>query len=283
MLNDKLKSIVLTIERSHLFIALCASLLAIQSFVLTGHEIAWTSVALAFFATLAVYNLSVITVAVSQQPAHKRIRLNIDGDKLNLIFFTVSSIGVLLLLPGCNHFQALIFLLISLLSLGYMMPVKFNQKRLPGVRHHWIVKNILLSLIWSLATVLIPLSGDIANVFETEMIFVVARNFFFIYALTVIYDLRDLRADSGAGMKTLAMVTGVAGARVVALLSLTVFAILAFADRGIESGYHLPLMMSFLAAAVVVMMAGPARKRSFYLWTVDGMMALKALLVIMLH
>jgi 4-hydroxybenzoate polyprenyltransferase len=271
------------VEKSHLFIACCAALLSVQSFFITLNAMNWPAVALTFFATLAIYNLSVVSITFIRTSGDRLLRLHFEGDQLNVVVFLISIPAILSLLPGCSHLQALIFMAVSVMALFYMMPVKLNNNRLPGIRHHWLIKNILLSLIWSMATVLIPLAGDGNALLGGETIFVLARNFFFIYALTVIYDLRDLQTDAAAGMRTLAMVTGSSGAKLIALLSLMVFAVLAFADPLMEDGYKLPLIMSFLPAAAVVLLAGPARKRSYYLWAVDGMMALKALLVIMVH
>jgi 4-hydroxybenzoate polyprenyltransferase len=240
-------------------------------------------VLLVFFSTLTVYNLSVLSLNLSITGNDRPSRISFTGERLNLTLISISVPAILLLLPSCNFQQAFIFLLVSLMALLYMMPVTINRQQLPAVRRHWLVKNILLALIWAVATVIIPLSGNSAIGWETETGWMLVRNFFFIYALTVIYDLRDLNTDSREGMKTLAMVAGKQGARIIALLALIIVVVLAFADESTGSGIRWSLTLSSLAAALVVIMSGPPRERSFYTWAVDGMMALQAILVIILH
>ena len=282
-MNDFMLRFKAFIEQSHLFIACCASLLAVQSFLISHSEILWLQVLLVFFSTLAVYNLSAISLSVFMPGNNRSIRVSFKGERLNIILLSVSVPAILLLLPSCNFKQAFIFLLVTVMALLYMMPVTINRQQLPAVRHHWLVKNILLALIWAVATVIIPLSGDAPAGWDDETGWMLVRNFFFIYALTVIYDLRDLNTDSREGMKTLAMVAGKQGARIIALLALIIVVVLAFADESTGSGIRWSLTLSSLAAALVVIMSGPPRERSFYTWAVDGMMALQAILVIFLH
>jgi 4-hydroxybenzoate polyprenyltransferase len=282
-MNDLMLRFKAFIEQSHLFIALCASLLAVQSFLISQSEIVWLQVLLVFFSTLTVYNFSVLSLNLSITGNDRPSRISFTGERLNLTLISISVPAILLLLPSCNFQQAFIFLLVSLMALLYMMPVTINRQQLPAVRRHWLVKNILLALIWAVATVIIPLSGNSAIGWETETGWMLVRNFFFIYALTVIYDLRDLNTDSREGMKTLAMVAGKQGARIIALLALIIVVVLAFADESTGSGIRWSLTLSSLAAALVVIMSGPPRERSFYTWAVDGMMALQAILVIILH
>jgi 4-hydroxybenzoate polyprenyltransferase len=189
-----------------------------------------------------------------------------------------------LLVTGLNGFQGVLLVIAGMLSLAYMMPFVWNGRRLKGFRNMIFLKNIIISLIWSLATIVMPLANSHGlAIHGTEIFFLLARQFFFIYALTVVYDLRDIRSDAVTGLQTLATRFGEKNVHHLALLSLLFFLLLIYFDPGTGPVAFLSLKsaltISALCTALIVIKTNTRSKPGYFTFIVDGAMMLRPLIV----
>jgi hypothetical protein len=101
----------------------------------------------------------------------------------------------------------LLLLFLGVLCIGYSVPLftigdhKFGLRHIPGL------KPFLITLVWTLSCVLLPvleaqdLHQTVINMRDTTIL--VAKRFLFIGALTIPFDIRDLFYDKQTGLKTI--------------------------------------------------------------------------------
>ncbi|HZI52079.1 MAG TPA: UbiA family prenyltransferase, partial [Chitinophagaceae bacterium] len=145
----------------------------------------------------------------------------------------------------------------------------------------------ILSLTWALATVSFPASATEYPASGNEIIFMFLRRFFFIYALAVIYDLRDLRVDRKAGMETIASRYGENGTKLWAITSLAMFLLFTYTDPALSTpgnqSVSAALLLSALLAGIIILNTHKIRNKSYYSLIVDSAMPVQFLLVLLFH
>ena len=111
------------------------------------------------------------------------------------------------------------------------------------------------------------------------------RRFFFIYALTVIYDLRDLEADQKAGIHTIALRFGERVTKIWSLISLAMFLVFIITDPALSAPHtqslSTALFISVIIAALITLNSHKIRNKSYFAFVVDSPMILQFLLVLL--
>lgn len=273
------------ISNSQLFIAGCSVLLGFESCIITAVPPSPLSLLLLFAGTLFIYNTSRILITFNKLTGQTdSFKVTIDGRKLNIGLAVGAAILLFFMLTRLNTAGLILFAVTGLASIGYMMPFKIDGSRIKGFRNNLIIKNILLSWIWSAATVYLPLSHEIHLIPPETLVLIGFRRFFFIYALTNIYDLKDIETDNKSGFRTIAGTLGLRGTKALSMLSLVCFTVLTFWAAPEETtGITAGLLTSAVITGWVLLMAHPKKSRSYYIYWVDGTMALQALIVFLFN
>lgn len=275
------------IANTQIFVALCASLLSAETLIISHREVNWEVLFIVFLATLFIYNASQISVDYSPSELEVKKKLSFEGSIYQLSVCLASIILLFFMLTGCNYNQVLIFMVSAFCSLIYMMPFKVNGQRIKGFRNNMVVKNLLLSAIWALATVLFPLMGSNGEIAENEEIFMFLRRFFFIYALTIVFDIKDIEKDRFNGMKTIASRLGINGTKLLATISLSLFCFFVYMDHNIYQTEYQFIATALYGSAVfaffAILMTGTQRNNNYYSFVVDGAMVIQFLLVFFLN
>jgi 4-hydroxybenzoate polyprenyltransferase len=199
------------------------------------------------------------------------------------------------LAAGCTIYSILFFvpwrlliplLPIALVSVGYTVPcIPWNGKLLrlrdiPGI------KIFLICIVLALTTVLIPVLGnaDIRDFFHPEVLFVFFRRFFFIFAITLPFDVRDKAFDQEHHTKTIPLLLGDKQARRLAYLALIIFTGLAFLQffwiHHMAFTYLLALLISAIISGCVIYLSGQQRGDFFYTYLLEGMMLVQCILIL---
>jgi 4-hydroxybenzoate polyprenyltransferase len=169
---------------------------------------------------------------------------------------------------------------LGLLSLGYSLPVlPFPQKR--RLKDWGILKLILLSLVWTCVTVLMPMFYYNKNFEAYEVEFLL--RFVFMLPLCIAFDIRDMETDKVNSIYTIPNAIGVRNSYrlmdicLVMLLGLIVWQYFRYPIVGrLVSGVAIVTLTKFMLYF--------SRKVStdiFYLLCVDGMMLLYALFILL--
>ena len=261
------------------FIAVCAVALCIETNILLGLPL--NSPGFYFFvfgASLFQYNLHYYFkpdpgVASERQRWSQRNR---NSQKLLLIAgFLVMAVSVWWL----QSRHLVILLMLALFASLYSFPIlPFKKKRL---KEYGLVKISVLALEWTLVTVWFP--ADQSGVDPTSYWLVFLRRFIFMYALCLLFDIRDRAADTVAGIDTVPVRLGVKRSYQLVDLLLLFFLALSVWQL-VHTGQFAFFNAMLLSALLTKWMMEYSKKINndyVYLAGVDGMMLLQATLVIL--
>ena len=165
----------------------------------------------------------------------------------------------------------------SLLAIAYVLPL-FGGKRL---RDFDFVKIFFVALVWAWACSLIPLI-ELGYKIDGEMLLRFASSFFFIFAITVPFDIRDLDIDDHSRVKTLPSLLGVERSRQLSYLLLA-FAIgidiLSFGQGYISLVQLLAHGLTYFYCIVLIRVLKPGLHDYYYTGLLDGSIILLAILI----
>lgn len=282
---------------SNLFIAACALSLAAETFVLLDlpAQSAWYLLLL-FCCTLFVYSLHY----------YRKTKKNMTDDRLEwcrrhpavlpatlLISAGLIAGGVfrhfeaIFLVDGHLHYSNLAwFILVPLVALAYSHPLLPRSNK--ALRQIGWLKMGFLSAVWAFTTTWLPVlmlvPGEHAPGL-TAMTALFLQRFFFMAPLSVLFNVRDHEEDKAAGVRTIAVAWGPAKTlRRVKWLSLMA-GLLSSAWLAVVFHLYHPAQLAALAMPQLLIFLyfhrfDPGRQEAFFVWRHDGLMILKALLLI---
>jgi 4-hydroxybenzoate polyprenyltransferase len=161
----------------------------------------------------------------------------------------------------------------SLVAVAYFLPGL-------SLRSKSLLKPFVVALVWMVAVSLVPYEvarGNEIPDFATYN-WIKYRGsdvFFFIASLCILFDLRDMESDRAAGVKTVAVQYGVNASKIFAIATLAVSAFMHFYFNFSPSNW---MMLVFFAVAAVILFTNRSRGELYYLFLVDGMILLRALM-----
>jgi 4-hydroxybenzoate polyprenyltransferase len=261
-----------------IFIALCAVLMVYQTALLFGLHLPGLFYGFVFCGTVCSYNFHwYLTPPAIETPTNK-LAWNLLHRPLHLWLFVLgllaSTVFAILLI------QYWLFLAMSaFLTFLYSAPM-INHSLTIRLRSIAVGKTIFLAFAWTHVTTLLPLL--IANQVSDPAIVFGANRFFFLYAICIAFDRRDVEKDREAGIKSLITYLSPAGIdrlfwfSIAAALASTI-ALLQWLEVG---------SLLCLSAPIVLMglLYNSSKKNSsdyFYYFLLDGLMALSAPLLIL--
>lgn len=190
---------------SNVFIALCAVSLLWTSELMTYSKVVVTPYhGIIFFASLFVYS-SHRLVGIHKLKAdkiNKRHFLVHQIEKLVIALGAIGLIGAIFLFFGLSTMQQVLMIIPGVVALGYVIP--FSRKGL-RLRDYPFIKIFLIAFTWAWVTVIVPLW----EMHPDGIWWLYFERFFFIFAITLPFDIRDLVLDKAQNTKTLALILGV--------------------------------------------------------------------------
>lgn len=143
-----------------------------------------------------------------------------------------------------------------------------------GIRSFFLVKNILVGLIWTFLTYNLAITDQQVNGISW------AGRFIFIVILTLALDLRDIESDLQKNVRTIPAILGFRRARTL----IFVFTVLSLA---VLYFFHFPFRNATLLAltitALVILVLKPQTGYWTYFFLLDGIMPLHALFILLLR
>jgi 4-hydroxybenzoate polyprenyltransferase len=275
---------------SNIFMALCAVAQALVTFQLIGSKPVYTVLALLFTATLGIYNFCIL-VAKPKDPEKSpffRLRWFYSHYRLMVTLTIVSILSLIPLFFLISTESRLLLIFLAIISFCYGIPLfsfgdqKFGLRNIPGL------KPFLITLVWTLSIVLLPIleSEDLhlADVSMHDTAILIAKRFLLIGALTVPFDIRDLFEDHKLGLKTIPVMIGEKGAYLFCQVMLAGYIVLLFLFR--NNGFNL----DFFALATTAILAGWLIFKSkwekneyYYFFYLDGVLILQYVILILFN
>lgn len=164
---------------------------------------------------------------------------------------------------------------VSIVAFFYVTPFTARSGRGFGLRSVPFLKVLLIPVLWVVVTAAIPITLDHAEHSTAAIALVVAMRMPLILALAIAFDIRDSATDDPA-LRTIPLVFGLRGAKIIALVLLVCSAVAeGMFLRGL--GYTTAawtILIGYLVAAMLIARAKPVRDPIYYALFMDGIMVL---------
>ena len=264
---------------SHVLLATAAAGLTWATGALLGQQLPPTLPALAGAATLALYNFDSLVPYKRGRPAAtaRGQWLQAHPDLLLLL----STLGLLAALPlawwllRATPDAWLKLAPLVLLAGLYSVPVIPTARGWRPLRDVPLVKGLLIAAVWTGVTVALPARLGVPAVQLDPLLVLLARRFLFVFALTLVFDLRDVVKDAAAGTRTIPLVLGARRTRWLGWALLAACVLLR--PAGLTNAAFLVLLLPLGAAAALLAGARPNRPDYYFAGFGDGTLLLPAL------
>ncbi len=255
------------------FIAVCACGLCMATEKLVGGvqpAVVSALHLLIFGSTLVVYNVPFLL--------HRNA--NTVGLRARAAVVVMGAVTVATTWPVLGNDCRYLCIFMGALSLAYSLPVLplKDKKRL---RDYGSLKIAVLAGVWTLATCLLPIMamGKAPITFPFE----IALRFIFMFALCLLFDLRDIDEDRRNNIGTVAAKLGIRNGFRVVYAAVSVFLVLSVWQyvrhpAGLRLAGAVVTALAWLPVAKLVWARGTTR---IYMVAADGLMLLYSVIVLM--
>lgn len=269
-----LKKVFDFIVFTSLFIAVCAVLMVYQTTFLFNLPLSTRLIGFVFFGSVCSYNFHwFLTPPNVKQPSEK-VRWNINYKYLHLVLFIIgliaSAIFTFLLL---RHWVWLI--LTAFLTFMYSAP-KLSFPIFINLRKIAIGKTIFLAFAWAHITSLLPIVIESPYLTAGEIWYVINR-FFYLYAICIVFDRRDVEEDRKAGIKSLITYLNEKG--IDRLFWGTLIAFLVTTILLLRYLFFYQVLALLIPGLILAILYKPSKKNHsdyLYYFVLDGLMMLSA-------
>jgi 4-hydroxybenzoate polyprenyltransferase len=232
---------------------------------------------LVFSATLGQYNIHYY-IKRDARPDSDRYFWSIRHLNTHLILNIIGAAGVLTGLFHLKTANLVVLAVIAGITILYSFPLlPFRKKK--RLKDFGLLKILTLSYVWTLITVWFPAVTMTAVTTGFRLVFL--QRFLFMFALCLAFDIRDMDSDSRSHIRTIPVALGRRNSYVIIYASLVLF--LVFSVLHFRYTLHFmqfnAMIVSALATYFVVEYSRTRNTDMVYLFCVDGMMLLQALLV----
>jgi hypothetical protein len=158
------------------------------------------------------------------------------------------------------------------LTFFYVTPFTFKGHGI-GLREVPFLKALLIAVVWSVVVVAVPMRLDPVEQSQGAILGFTCMRVPLIMALAILFDIRDQPTDDPL-LRTVPLVFGVRGAKVVAFLLLlcsAVFDVVFLRGLGCPTAAW-TILAGYVFAFVLTVVAKPVRDPIFYAILVDGVM-----------
>ena len=273
---------------SNIFLSVGAVLLTVSAQVQLGMKPQWQPyLLLIFFATLIEYNRDLVTQILT-----KKVSLNIEkqhwirkNKKFIIFVLTVSVVLFLYALFSTKAEVLIAFLPLAILTFFYSFPVSGKRNYFLRLREVPYLKIFLIAFVWSATTTLLPVIEADAKIMETQVILLFVERFFFVFAIAIPFDIRDMQSDSDAGIKTIPMLINRNKALLFSYLSLTVSFLISLFHYRMQNNWFIieALSISLLITYLFLKLQFFRNLSRYYYHILDGTVLLQGMLVLVFY
>jgi 4-hydroxybenzoate polyprenyltransferase len=270
----------------NVLIAVCATLSTLSTVLLLSGFVDANDVALAFFvgaATFFLYNL--------HKPVTYFLRKQfIDNQRFTKTKAFQIPLSILTVLAGiyCAFFffsiqfnTQLLLIGLAILSLGYVLPILGNGRRLRDLAY---VKIFLIAIVWAAMTVGLPYL-EVKNSIPVSAFWqLFIERACFIFALCIPFDIRDMDWDAQTNVKTIPLSMGVEKAKYLGVLAifLAIFLVFILENETIYTPFQsFTQLFVYSISILLIYLTKKNRGNYFFYGLVDGMIFVQGLLLLL--
>lgn len=275
------KNIIDFVLYSNVFIALCAVALVFTNQLTIGETVHVNhSCWFVFFSTLFAYSALKFrkeSETSIDTPHHYWAQQN---SQLQRNILLLSLIGAGSFFITLNREAKTIVAILGVVTAFYgLIDIPFTKPK-TKLRELWLLKTMFVGMVWAVTTVLVPFAGQ--DVDKGMLVFLLLRRFLFVMGLTIAFEVKDLKGDRLENIKTLPMVFGVSGTRLIAqgtLLLLIVITLFQYFMYELELGNMLAVNASLLLSIICIQPIEEETTDKWYYLVLDGMMLVQFVFV----
>jgi 4-hydroxybenzoate polyprenyltransferase len=261
------------------WVAFCALSLYWCTALIHGLELHFSLSMSIFGATAFIYNYhrlfrKKIIYAKERSERHNWI---LNNQRFLQVLAIVSAlVAVGFFIPYLNETLVLRFSPFLLLALFYVVPLWKSKGKWKRVRDIPFVKIFLVAAVWAFVTVFLPFLADNPEWLPNSgSWFTMVQRFIFIFAITIPFDIRDLKHDKASGLTTFAGAFGVTTAKRISELMLVAVGLICFAAAhfGYYSYNHAAgMIVSCMTTGVLISRVKEESSEWMYAGLLDGTM-----------
>ncbi|MBN8571810.1 MAG: UbiA family prenyltransferase [Ignavibacteria bacterium] len=183
----------------NIFIAVCAVLMSYYTFAVFDAPVNCTLLGFIFFASISSYSFHSFLPTTEKEYSEK-VKWGLQRRNYFLVLLIIGACGASVFLFFLEQDLKLILTLILFTVLYSSPKIKFDK--FTFFKRFGTAKTIYLAAIWTLVTVSLPLSAMDINTGNAGILFF-ANRFFLIYAICILFDLKDKEYDIRRGIKSI--------------------------------------------------------------------------------
>jgi 4-hydroxybenzoate polyprenyltransferase len=226
-----------------------------------------------FFGTYIYYNIHSIYLEIVQS---KEI-ISVFSLKVLIV-----CLGLIVSLFYSSSVELIILISISLVTALYSFPylhritIFFNLRSVPYIKSFFVV------LIWSIVTTILPIINIQAQIETSSLLSIFVGRTFFLLAIIIPFDIRDMLDDRKLAIKTIPLLVGYKPAMMLANVCLCIYVI--FSLIFYVSSHNLATLIanifSFIITLFILNIALTNKKVNYFNLMLDGMIFLQGLLIV---
>ncbi len=265
------------------WIAACAVAMTWQTELLLFNQIEINTLTyFVFFATLFLYAIHRIVGLVKVKPFLEKYRYSVIYHFRNHIkvYAFLGGVGALYCFFYLSFANQLLLVIPAILSLGYVLPFVKGDKRL---RDFDYIKIFLIAIVWGVITVLMPILERTTELTLAHLL-ILSERMFFIFAITLPFDIRDLKIDAHIDVKTIPSMIGIDKTKKLSLISLILVVVLAGANLYLgtyQISHLVGIILSCSSTLLFINYSDKTDADYFFTGLMDGTMILQFLMVLL--
>jgi 4-hydroxybenzoate polyprenyltransferase len=271
---------------SNIFIALCAVSQGLVTYWLVEAKPDTYVLGLLFCSTLALYNFSIL-LSKPEKPEisrFQRVRWIFSHYRLMITLTIISSIAIIPLSFFLNTSSNILLIGLGLISIAYNLPIfsiddtRFSLRNIPGV------KLFIIAMVWAASCVLLPIFEIAGNNYSTitlnETILLFLKRLFFIAAIAVPFDIRDIFQDKSNQLKTIPVIFGEKNSLLICQVLLASYLLLLFNFTKKIDGNFFALSLTILLSGWLIFKSKWKKNEYYYFLLLDGTMILQLIMLL---
>jgi 4-hydroxybenzoate polyprenyltransferase len=150
------------------------------------------------------------------------------------------------------------------ISIFYVLPTIPFQKNSPSLRKLPYLKIFCIGLVWSLIIIGLPiLDTPYFPRDKTTYIIALIQNLFFVVAITLPFDIRDLSFDTANNLKTIPQLLGIKKTIILSeILLISSIVLLYFLE--LKKEHFLALSIGYIITGMLILLTKESRKELFF-------------------
>ena len=261
-----------------LFISCCAVIMVYQAYsLIIGKPVNSYFAAFVFFSTVCSYNFHWALTPHSIAPS-QRLQWDEKHESYHLLLSIAGLFGAIFSFFFIKEHWFYIGIA-AILTFLYSAP-KISVPPFQWLKKIAIGKTIFLAMTWTYVTAVLPIliAGNMAT---DKAIFFCAGQFFFIYAICILFDFRDREYDKAEGIRSMITYFNERGINFLFAFSIIVYFVLSILLN--QTGIRWINIILLLVPAFLLISLYKYAKRNFsdylYYFILDGLMMLSGLLL----